>query len=84
MRSLASLGLVSAYHRFFGEDQGAESRPTLYLLKKRERPYHIDYCFIPESWVPNLTSVAVGAYETWITASDHCPLVVDIALPRTL
>jgi len=84
VRSLASLGLVSAYHRFFGEDQGAESRPTLYLLKKRERPYHIDYCFIPESWVPNLTSVAVGAYETWITASDHCPLVVDIALPRTL
>jgi endonuclease/exonuclease/phosphatase family metal-dependent hydrolase len=53
------------------------------MLKKRERPYHIDYCFIPEPWVPSITSVEVGAYETWITASDHCPLVVDIALPRT-
>jgi exodeoxyribonuclease-3 len=81
VRSLASLGLVSAYHRFFGEGQGVESRPTLHMLKKRERPYHIDYCFVPESWVPSITSVEVGTYETWIAASDHCPLVVDVALP---
>ena len=84
VQNLASMGLVSAYHRFFGEDQGAESRPTIYLLKKRERPYHIDYCFIPEPWVPSMTSVEVGRYETWIAASDHCPLVVDIAPPRAL
>ena len=84
VRSLASLRLVSAYHRFFGEDQGAESRPTFYMLKKRERPYHIDYCFIPESWVSSITSVEVGEYEKWITASDHCPLTVDIALPLTI
>src|SRR5205085_12581065 len=32
VRKLASLGLVSAYHRFFGEEQGAESRPTIHML----------------------------------------------------
>ena len=50
-------------------------------FEKREQPYHIDYCFIPDSWVPSILSVEVGAYKLWITASDHCPQVVDIALP---
>lgn len=80
VRNLAVLGLVSAYHAFHGEEHGAESRPTLHLLKKRERPYHIDYCFVPESWVERTKAVDVGSYEEWIRHSDHCPLVVDIAL----
>ena len=33
VQQLTSLGLVSAYHHFFGEAQGAESRPTLYLRR---------------------------------------------------
>ena len=84
VRNLEALGLVSAYHRFHGEEQGAETRPTLHLLKKRTRPYHIDYCFIPEAWVPYLRSVEVGAYDAWTKSSDHTPLVVDIALPRAV
>jgi exodeoxyribonuclease III len=81
VRNLAELGLVSAYHYFHGEEQGAESRHTLYLLKKPARQYHIDYCFVPESWAARIKSVDVGSYEEWIRFSDHCPLVVDIALP---
>jgi len=81
VQSLAALGLVSAYHQFHGEDQGSESRPTLYMLKKQDRPYHVDYCFVPQSWTAHIKSVDVGTYEAWVNYSDHCPLVVDTALP---
>jgi hypothetical protein len=81
VRKLVALGLVSAYHHFHSEEQGAETRPTLHLLKKRQKAYHIDYCFIPESWAPHIKSVEVGAYDTWSPFSDHCPMVVDIAVP---
>jgi exonuclease III len=81
VRNLSELGLVSAYHYFHREKQGAESRHTLYLLKKPERRYHIDYCFVPESWAAHIKSVDVGSYEEWIKFSDHCPLVVEMALP---
>ena len=73
------LGLVSAYHQFFGEPQGRETRPTTYLLWKRERPYHIDYCFVPKSWASRITRVEVGGYEDWQHHSDHRPLVVEVS-----
>lgn len=73
------LGLVSAYHQFFGEAQGRETRPTSYLLWKRERPYHIDYCFVPKAWVSRIRRVEVGTYEDWRLHSDHRPLVVEVS-----
>ena len=75
---LSQLGLISAYHHFHGEAQGAERRPTLYLLWDETRPYHIDYCFIPETWASQVRSVSVGTYADWASASDHRPLVVDL------
>ena len=83
VRSLEELGLVSAYHHFYGEAHGAESRPTLHLLRQKAKPYHIDYCFIPNAWLPFLRSVEVGSYDDWHRASDHQPLTIDLALPRT-
>jgi endonuclease/exonuclease/phosphatase family metal-dependent hydrolase len=81
VQQLTSLGLVSAYHHFFGEVQGAESRPTLYLRRDPRKPYHIDYCFIPQAWSTRLRSVEVGTDEPWARYSDHRPLVVDIDVP---
>ena len=81
VRNLAALGLVSVYHEFHGEAQGSETRATLYLLKKKTRPYHIDYCFIPQGWLPYLRSVEVGSYAAWSQFSDHAPLLVDLRLP---
>jgi hypothetical protein len=78
VRLLTELGLVSTYHRFHGEEHGAESRPTLYLLRSETRPYHVDYCFIPKAWGKRLTEVRVGSYADWRHLSDHRPLVVDI------
>lgn len=76
---LSHLGIVSSYHSFFGESHGAESRPTCYLLWKEHRPYHIDYCFIPQSWASRIHLVEVGSYDAWKQHSDHRPLLVEIA-----
>jgi hypothetical protein len=75
---LAELGLVSAYHTFFDEPHGRETRPTYYFHWKETRPFHLDYCFIPKVWVPALRQVRIEPYETWKAHSDHRPLWVDI------
>ena len=53
---LERAGLTSAYHRFHGCEQGAERHPTLYWRDRTvDGPaYHIDYCFVPESWASGL------------------------------
>ena len=70
--------LVSSYHTFYGEQQGKETRPTYYLLWNEKKPYHIDYCFIPDGWVNRLKNVEIGNYLDWKDYSDHRPLIVDI------
>ena len=84
VRKLAALGLESAYHSFFGELHGAETRPTFFLLKNQARPYHIDYCFIPRPWISLLQSVHIDTHDGWSKASDHRPLVIDLEMPRTV
>lgn len=79
VNTLADLGLVSSYHHFFGEAHGKEKQPTYYFQWKKERPFHLDYCFIPEEWTPNLRSVEVGSYVNWKERSDHRPMLVEIA-----
>lgn len=69
-------GLKSAYHSFFGEKYGEESKPTLYFRWNVSDPFHIDYCFVPASW--NVTSVDVGSYEKWSSLSDHRPLITEV------
>jgi exodeoxyribonuclease III len=76
VKLLAARGIVSAYHAFYGEEQGRESRHTLYLLKNRKRPFHIDYVFIPSAWRLEKLSIRDGA--KWAALSDHRPLVVDV------
>jgi endonuclease/exonuclease/phosphatase family metal-dependent hydrolase len=63
--ALSELGLVSSYHHFFGEARGKETRPTHYFRWHEHEPYHLDYCFIPQSWAERLVNVEVGSYEAW-------------------
>jgi endonuclease/exonuclease/phosphatase family metal-dependent hydrolase len=70
--------VVSAYHSFFREEQGQESRPTLYFQWNELKPFHIDYCFLPGPWVKQIAQVEVGEYNKWKGLSDHRPLIVDI------
>lgn len=71
------LGLVSAYHHVHGEAFGAETRATHYFQWKEPKPFHIDYCFLPEAWLDRLGCVEVGSFEDW-PQSDHRPLTVEL------
>jgi hypothetical protein len=79
-RLTGNFGLVSAYHVHSGEAYGAESKATHFFWRRRSRPYHIDYCFVPRSWTRRIRSVAVLDVPPWVTMSDHCPLVVDLEM----
>jgi len=78
--ALSELGMVSAYHAFFDEKPGAESVPTYFHLRKRDRPFHIDYCFLSPDLAARVSDVRVGEYDEWVGAghSDHVPLTVDL------
>lgn len=78
MSATEALGLVSAYHAFTGEDFGHESRPTHFFHGSLTSTRHIDYCFVPEAWVPRITNVVVGPHSEWSPFSDHAPVLVDL------
>ena len=69
--------IYSSYHIFYNEIQGKESKPTLFMHHKKEKPYHIDYCFVSERLKDNLLNVEVGEYEFWTKLSDHKPIIID-------
>jgi hypothetical protein len=80
VRLLAERGLTSVYHEFFSEHHGAETRPTYYFWHREERSFHIDYVFVPHGWMKRVAACVVGAYGQWRPASDHMPVIVDVAL----
>ncbi len=75
--ALADLGLSSAYHAATGESFAQERHPTLWFLKRPHQGYHIDYCFLPRSWLSRPVSVWVGQAGQWLAHSDHAPLVAS-------
>ena len=79
---LRNFDLVSAYHEVHQEKQGGESIPTHYWRdRKIDGPtYHIDYVFLSNHWMENVSEFSVGDFETWCGSglSDHVPLVVEI------
>ena len=77
VRKLVSLGLKSAYHQHFSELQGEETQPTLFLQRKLEKPYHVDYGFFGQGW--GVQDVEVGGQTPWLELSDHMPVVFKIA-----
>jgi hypothetical protein len=81
VRLLEKHRLASAYHHFFSESQGAETQPTYYFWHHKNRPYHIDYVFLPQHWASQIETVEVGTHAAWCKLSDHVPLAVDVTLP---
>lgn len=68
--------IYSAYHHFYKQEQGQEKHPTLFMHRKINRPYHIDYCFASQNLIEKLTEVEIGEYNDWTMHSDHKPLIV--------
>lgn len=79
-----TLGLVSALHDGRSIEHGDPTEPPTHWWRwSQDRPFHIDYCFVPQSWAPATKQVTVGSYEQWGTTaprSDHAPLVVDLLI----
>ena len=68
---ISDLGLKSAYHDFFNERFGEESKFTHFHQKNPDRGFHIDYIF---SNFEKSELVKVGDLEEWISVSDHLPI----------
>ena len=70
--------LVSAYHSAPGFDASAVDAPTYFFRWEENRPFHIDYCFIPATWRSAIKSVVVRPFSEASWQSDHRPVVVDL------
>jgi len=78
---LRDADLVSAYHEFNKVGFGDESHATHHFLRKPERPFHIDYCFVPRAWARTRLDVQVVHGADWRALSDHFPVVVETDVP---
>jgi len=66
---------------FIAKLTAKRNSPTYYFQWKEQRPFHIDYWFMPRDWAPNVQRVEIGSYEEWKGRSDHRPLLVELGLP---
>lgn len=74
---LSSRSIVSAYHAFHGiEHTEPWEHATSYHLWNKDRPYHMDYVFVPIEWT--LQAVEVGSFDDYaaMKLSDHVPIIV--------
>ncbi len=78
LNRLESQGIFSSYHLFHNQIQGKEHHPTLYMYRHKNKPYHIDYCFMSKDLTDKIENVEIGDFEYWINYSDHVPLIVTI------
>lgn len=71
---LAQKNLVDVYNELTGEAEGEETKPTFFMYRKLDKPYHIDRCVAAKGCVKNLE---IKADHTWLNLSDHLPIVVE-------
>lgn len=76
VKQLEDKGIISTYHLYHKQVQGREKHPTYYMYRHKDRPYHIDYCFVSTDMMEKLQSVEIGEYDFWTKYSDHVPLIV--------
>jgi endonuclease/exonuclease/phosphatase family metal-dependent hydrolase len=79
--ALSSRSMVSAYHAFHRiEHTDAWDDPTSYHDWNKDRPFHMDYVFIPSEWA--IEAVEVGTFDKFAAArlSDHVPVIVTASL----
>ena len=83
---LKQYDIYSTYHSLpdtiFGMKTifGNEKDPTLFLLKNKEKKYHIDYIFTSLDFINNLESCVIGKYNDWIKLSDHMPVTAEFRI----
>ncbi len=78
VKYLEDRGIYSSYHLHHKQIQGKEQHPTLYLYRHRDKPYHLDYCFVSSAIAERIQSVEIGEYDFWSQYSDHVPVMVTL------
>ena len=78
VKYLEERAIFSSYHLFHNQVQGKEQHPTLYMYRHKNKPYHIDYCFLSSDMAEKIHAVDVGDYDLWKKHSDHAPLMVTL------
>lgn len=76
VKKLEEKGITSVYHLQYRQTQGEEIHPTLYMYRHKDKPYHIDYCFVSADMATKLQSVEIGEFDFWSKYSDHVPVIV--------
>ena len=76
VKRLEEKGVYSCYHLHHKQTQGKEAHPTHYLYRHKDKPYHLDYCFVSADMAEKISSVEVGDYDFWSKYSDHVPVMV--------
>lgn len=76
VNKLNKKGIVSSYHLHHKQIQGAEEHPTFYLYRHKNKPYHLDYCFVSGNLAGRIQSVEIGEHDHWTKYSDHVPVMV--------
>ncbi|APR07661.1 hypothetical protein FAM21834_01543 [Lentilactobacillus parabuchneri] len=71
---MASIKHISAYHDQSGEKFGKETQPTFFMYRKINRPYHIDYAYVPKG---TQFEISFGSSH-FLEYSDHLPMVLDL------
>lgn len=77
---LAQKGIHSTYHKYYNQEQGKETQPTLFMYRHEDKAYHIDYCFASTFLINRLQGLEVGSYKAWKQFSDHMPLIINFDL----
>lgn len=80
LNELKSLNIESLYHYQNDEEQGKETKPTFYLHRNEDKPYHIDYVFVSND-LKSKCKLIIGERNEWFMASDHMPLCITINNP---
>jgi exonuclease III len=76
VKFLEDKGIFSTYHLHYKQTQGKEKHPTLYLYRHKDKPYHLDYCFVSADLAEKLQSVKIGGFKFWTKYSDHVPVII--------
>lgn len=75
IEKLSECGLVDIYHHLTGEKEGEETKPTFYMYRHLDKPYHLDHIFSSSDKVKDLE---IGDTDKWLQLSDHVPLIFEI------
>ncbi|MBM6617879.1 endonuclease/exonuclease/phosphatase family protein [Bacillus suaedaesalsae] len=75
---LGMFGIRSCYHHFTNESFGEEATPTYYHHRKKDQPFHIDYCFVSQSILDKNTRFCIKDNDVWQGLSDHLPLILEM------